>query len=470
MSRLIIQNGRLVDPKNKLNRYADIVLEDGHVAEIAEHCAAQPMDETIDATGHIVMPGIIDMHTHMRTSAGHPHAQHMAALAGYTTVLDMAGPLNDILAATRTHGAGINIAITQTASFLRELSSGRPSASEQDAFIAKTLEAGAIGIKLLGGHFPMDLDVTHSLIDACSKANAWIGWHAGNTVHGSNIDGMRDAVEVADGHFLHLAHINTYCRGLIRGEIEETLEAIELLNTHPQIFSESYLSPLNGARLAIVNDVPQYAVTAAALRKIGCAPTRDGMHEAITRRLLGVVIDDGSAGRLVYGEQALEHWLKHDTRVHGMFAVNPAVSRLMLAQAKRQDGSFTVDTFSTDGGSYPRNVIVENGLALVQLGAITLSEFVLKASTNGAKALGLTNKGHLGLGADADVTILDPIRHCTVATIVGGRCVMRNGRVTGRNATIICDVRGERHLKAQGFATCVKSPLVADDVARRLHA
>ena len=37
----------------------------------------------------------------------------------------------------------------------------------------------------------------------------------------------------------------------------------------------------------------------------------------------------------------------------GSFAVNPAISRFILAQAKREDGSFVVDSFSTDGGTYP---------------------------------------------------------------------------------------------------------------------
>ncbi len=44
---------------------------------------------------------------------------------------------------------------------------------------------------------------------------------------------------------------------------------------------------------------------------------------------------------------------------------------------------------------YPRNVIVENGLLLVKFGALNLNEYAVKASLNGARALGLKNKGHL---------------------------------------------------------------------------
>ena len=51
--------------------------------------------------------------------------------------------------------------------------------------------------------------------------------------------------------------------------------------------------------------------------------------------------------------------------------------------------------------------IVEKGLALVDFEALSLNESVLKTSANPAAMLGLKNKGHLGIGADADVTVID---------------------------------------------------------------
>lgn len=82
----------------------------------------------------------------------------------------------------------------------------------------------------------MDLDISTGFIEAAAQARAWVGWHVGNTVHGSDIEGMRDAVDAADGKFLHIAHINSYCRGKVRPVVDEALEAIELLKSHPQIF------------------------------------------------------------------------------------------------------------------------------------------------------------------------------------------------------------------------------------------
>ena len=61
---------------------------------------------------------------------------------------------------------------------------------------------------------------------------------------GSNIEGMLEAVELADGNPLHLAHINAYCRGTVLPEAEETELALKALAANPNISCESYLSPL----------------------------------------------------------------------------------------------------------------------------------------------------------------------------------------------------------------------------------
>ena len=296
------------------------------------------------------MPGIVDMHTHMRITSGHPHAQRMIALAGVCTTLDMAGPLDDILDSIPESGAGVNIAVIEAARAGITIRTSRPDKAERMALIDRTLENGGIGIKLLGGHFPMDLDVSEAFIGDCAEARAWIAWHVGSTKHGSNIEGLRDAVAVAGDRFLHVAHVNSYCRGQVSGELEEAIEAASLLRAHPNIFSESYLSPLNGTCLIIGADGPVSKVTKTCLLKVGCTPDHDGMRKAILTGRCGVLRDNGTIGELVSGEEGVRLWEAKGTDVSGSFAVNPAVSRFLLAQAKRDDGSFVVDAFSTDGG------------------------------------------------------------------------------------------------------------------------
>lgn len=470
MLDLIIENGRVVDPANGLDCVCDVGIAEGKIAAVGEGLAGCGSARvTYDAKGRLVMPGIVDMHTHMRTCEGHPHAQRMIAMAGVTTTLDMAGPLENILDSIPESGAGVNIAVLEAARAPLTISSSRPDAAERASLIERTLEHGGLGIKLLGGHFPMDLDISQAFIEECAERRAWVAWHAGSTVHGSNIEGMRDAVQASQGHFLHLAHINSYCRGQVRDEVDEAQEAIELLKAHPNVFAESYLSPLNGTRLTIdpATDRPMSKVTVTCLTRFGFEATRQGIKAAILAGKAGVLYDDGRIGRLIYGQEGVDYWESRGTSIVGSFAVNPAASRLLLAQAKRSDGSFVVDSFSTDGGCYPRNVIVENGLALVQFGALTLSEFVVKTSLNGARALGLSDKGHLSVGADADISIADLALRKAVSALVGGRFILRDGVLTGSGTTILCDARGRDYLTKRGIACAVVAPLEPKRITAR---
>lgn len=467
MADIIIRGARVVDPLNNLNAIKDVAIEAGKIKSVEEEIC-EGADQEICAQGKILIPGIIDMHTHMRTVLGHKHAQRMIAKAGVCTTLDMAGPLDDILSSVPESGAGVNIAVLEGARAGYTLSTARPTHQEQQDFLDKTLERGGIGIKLLGGHFPMDLDISQSFIELAHQRKAWIGWHVGSTKHGSNIEGLREAVSTAGKDlFLHIAHVNSYCRGQIAEETNEALEAIELLKNHPNIFSESYFSPLNGTRLAIKDNEPVSKVTTTCLLKLGYTNDYKGVKKAILDGAGGVLADTGTIGALLKGEAAVRYWEDHQTECVGCFSVNPAVSRFLLATAKRADGSFVVDSFSTDGGTYPRNVIVENGLLLVKFGALSLTEYAVKASLNGARALGLPNKGHLSVGADADISILDVEAEKAFATIVNGRVSMLDGKLFGSGTTFICDERGEEALKRRGLPYIVKGPLSLKQIENR---
>ncbi|MDA1041475.1 MAG: amidohydrolase family protein, partial [Planctomycetota bacterium] len=63
MARLLIRGGRVVDPSQAIDRVDDVLVEDGRIAAIASGGTA---DETIDASGRIVCPGLVDMHVHLR--------------------------------------------------------------------------------------------------------------------------------------------------------------------------------------------------------------------------------------------------------------------------------------------------------------------------------------------------------------------------------------------------------------------
>ncbi|MCA9189853.1 MAG: dihydroorotase, partial [Planctomycetales bacterium] len=64
MARLVIQNGRVIDPSQSLDDYVNLVVEDGKVAALG--AAAGPTDEVWDASGKLVVPGLIDLHAELR--------------------------------------------------------------------------------------------------------------------------------------------------------------------------------------------------------------------------------------------------------------------------------------------------------------------------------------------------------------------------------------------------------------------
>ncbi len=64
MASILIQGGRVIDPSQEMDRVTNLLIEDGNIAKYdAEPGAAETV---IDATGKIVSPGLIDMHVHLR--------------------------------------------------------------------------------------------------------------------------------------------------------------------------------------------------------------------------------------------------------------------------------------------------------------------------------------------------------------------------------------------------------------------
>lgn len=62
---LLIKNGHVIDPKNNINAVKDIAIANGQIAKVGDDIAATASKKTIDATGLYVVPGLIDIHTHV---------------------------------------------------------------------------------------------------------------------------------------------------------------------------------------------------------------------------------------------------------------------------------------------------------------------------------------------------------------------------------------------------------------------
>ncbi len=93
MTRILIRNGRVLDPANGIDRVADVLVEDGRIAAVGPDLSASDA-QVIDAEGLVVAPGFVDLHTHLR-EPGFEYKETVesgtqaAARGGFTTVCAM---------------------------------------------------------------------------------------------------------------------------------------------------------------------------------------------------------------------------------------------------------------------------------------------------------------------------------------------------------------------------------------------
>lgn len=149
-AKLLIKNGRVIDPASNRDSIGDVLIVDGLVAGVGANLD-EPGATRFDATGLIVAPGFIDIHVHFR-DPGFEHAETIetgsraAAAGGFTSVCCMpnTNPVNDsatvtnyIVERARQH-AVVNVypigAIT------------KGSAGEELASIGSMKKAGAVAI------------------------------------------------------------------------------------------------------------------------------------------------------------------------------------------------------------------------------------------------------------------------------------------------------------------------------------
>ena len=104
---LLIRGGRVIDPQARLDARVDVLVENGRIAQIGDGLKAKNAD-VFDATGCVVTPGFIDIHTHLR-EPGREDKETIAtgalaaAAGGFTAVCAMPNttPVNDSASITR---------------------------------------------------------------------------------------------------------------------------------------------------------------------------------------------------------------------------------------------------------------------------------------------------------------------------------------------------------------------------------
>ncbi len=102
MHDILLRNALIADPEADSLRTGDVAVEGGCIVEaIGSACT------TIDCSGLVLQPGIIDTHVHLGIN---PLSYGMVARAGVTTALDMSGPIEKLLDEFSCANVGINVA------------------------------------------------------------------------------------------------------------------------------------------------------------------------------------------------------------------------------------------------------------------------------------------------------------------------------------------------------------------------
>lgn len=380
---LLIKGGRVIDPANGIDGIFDIVVEDGKIAEVASHISRLTSHlEVIDASGKIVVPGLIDIHVHLR-EPGYEWKETIktgtaaAVSGGFTSVACMANtsPVND-----------------------------EPSVTEY--ILKKAREEGSCNVFPIGAISKGLKGDELANIGELKGAGCVAISDDGRPV--MNADLMRRALEYASSFGLtvisHAEDLTLATGGAMNEGVMATrlgLKGIPNAAEDVMVARDISLAELTGARLHIA-----HVSTKGAVRIIRNAKARGVKVTAETAPHYFTLTEEAVAG---YNTNA---------------KMNPPLRTQEDVEAIKEglrDG--TLDCIATDHAPHdPDSKDVEfplaaNGivgletslpltLRLVEEKIITLKQAIEKLTVNPAKAIGLS-KGTLSIGADADITVID---------------------------------------------------------------
>jgi dihydroorotase len=89
LKSLLLKGGRVIDPATGTDQLADVLVTDGRIAAVGV-VDAPPDVQVLDVTGHVVTPGLIDLHVHVYPGMGDfcLHPDQVGVQTGVTTVID----------------------------------------------------------------------------------------------------------------------------------------------------------------------------------------------------------------------------------------------------------------------------------------------------------------------------------------------------------------------------------------------
>jgi formylmethanofuran dehydrogenase subunit A len=515
MTSLRIVGGAVYDPANGIDGdVRDICVQDGYIV------ASLPADAPrLDARGMVVMPGGIDIHAHVAGSSvnlarGLVPEEHAAdpvpaprlvdedviprsgsggtvpstfttgyryAGLGYTTVFDAAvAPIS----ARSTHAqfddtpiidGGFFALLGNDAYLLRQIAAGeRDRARDYAAWILGATKAYAIKVVNPGG-----VELWKRNVREVTSLDEAIG--APNVTPRAILETLADA-----GNALGLPHpVHIHCNNLgLPGNVATTLESMRAVGgrrahfTHLQF--HSYGNPWSSAAKQITEYFAAHPEVSGDVGQVMFGPattlTADGaveylLHMSTGRKWINVDIELETGCGIVpytYRDSAAVAALQWVVGLE-LFLLSPDPWRLVLSTDHPNGGSFM---------SYPELIrllmdrtyrddrlkrinhkhLAGSALADGLSREYTLSEIAIITRAGPARLLGLKSKGHLGVGADADITIY--ARSANIAEMFATpRYVVKHGTLVVEEGQLRRAPSGRRLHVSPGYDAAVERDL-----------
>jgi N-acyl-D-aspartate/D-glutamate deacylase len=439
MPDLLLRGGRVVDPAIGFDGAADVVIRDGRIVSVGVDLADDTAVE-LDVRGLVVGPGFVDLHSHVHSIAG----QRLQALDGVTTALDLelglmpvaqayqlaardGRPLNYGFSASWTDArAQVLLGRTPHAApafgVLSDPGWQRSSTPAELArwlgLLERELADGALGIGVLMGYAPhSDPAEFRAVARLAANAHAPVYSHVRELVEADPlvpIDGVDELVTAAaeTGAAMHHCHVNSTSRRQIE-RVLATLERSQAAGS--RITVETY--PYGAGSTAI----GAYFLEPDRLPVWGLQPrnivlARTGERIADADRLREVRATD--PGALCVVEFLDEHDQRDRAMLHRSLAFADAIVASDAMPLGWPDGSTEsrdwplppgAATHPRTAGTFTRSVrrMVRETGEWTWLEAFRRCSF-LPARVLDEVAPAARAKGHLGVGGDADVVVLDP--------------------------------------------------------------